>query len=118
MSVLSIFIGIQFTKDARNWWYSCLAFLLFAYSSAVALLGAVTTNTNPSKGEGIALKTGYNFVRNWKVFLLKDDSGSFAYNSFFHYAISLKGYFFLLYIILLIIGAIVFFVLPRRNYES
>ena len=110
MSVLSLFVGVSLAHHAKNWWFRSIAFLLFAYSTAIALLGAITTNANPAKNEALALHTGYNFTRNWE-FLKKDISGSFAYNSFFGKFISLEGYFFILLTVLLALAATLFFIM-------
>jgi hypothetical protein len=109
MSILAIFVGVAVFEFGKYWWFKLSAFVLFAFSSGVALLGALTTNANPARDEALALRTGDNFFRNW-VFLKNGHSGSFMYNTVFSSHISLLNYFIVLWVILLIVvGALLFF---------
>ncbi|MCL5667024.1 MAG: hypothetical protein M1383_04615 [Patescibacteria group bacterium] len=117
MAVLSLFIGV-FLAQAKNFaWSRILAFILFAYSSGIALLGAVTTNAVPPKIEASSLHSHYNFLFNWD-FLLKNKSGSLLYNTFFANRMDLKEYYLVIYAALLAIILIVLFVLPRSERQQ
>ncbi len=77
--------------------FRVVAFLLFAYSCAVSLLGALTTNAVPPKSEGLLLPAkAYNYYFN--IPFLKDGkSSSFVYTTYLAAHISLVS----LYILLL-----------------
>jgi hypothetical protein len=114
MSILSLFVAVALANNAKSLWFKALTFLLFAYSSAIALLGAITTNADPSKTEALALDTGYNFMRNWD-FLMDGHSGSFLYITYFSKLVSLKEYFFIIYVFLLLLAL---FILAMESNES
>ncbi len=81
MGILSIFVS-GFLTESKKYIFKTLAFGLFVYSSAVSLLGVLTTNAIPPKSEAIILKTGYNFLRSWEFFQ-DSRSSSFVYNTWF-----------------------------------
>ena len=96
-----------------------LVFVLFAYSSAIALLGALTTNAVPPKIEADFLGLKYNFLYNLDFFL-DGKSGSFLYNTYFAHSISLQNYFLLIYVALLVVVTVILFIVPlfETKHES
>lgn len=117
MAILALFVVYGLARAKWRWSARIAAFVLFAYSSAVALLGALTTNAIPPKVEAGPLHTPDNFLRNW-IFLEKGQSVSFAYNSFFSRVASLTDYALVIYAILLLMFAVFLFVAPRYEHES
>lgn len=77
MAILSVFTMLWLEHGKWRPFFRFAAWILFAYSCAVALLGALTTNAVPPKVEADFLQTGYNFLRNLD-FYLDGRSGSFA----------------------------------------
>ena len=123
MAVLSLFIGgwVSINKSpAINIVKKILAYILFLYSSGIALLGAITTNAIPPKVEADYFHLKYNFLRNYDYFS-RGESGSFIYNTYLSGSLTLQEYFVILYIALALIAGIILFVLPKLkylNYES
>ncbi len=111
MAFLALFVGV-FLAHTRQWLVARGAtFLLFIYSSAIALLGALTTNAVPPKIEADSLHTKYNFLLN--IDLLKiSKSGSFVYNTFLSGAYSLEQYYAVIWSFVIICMAVVLFVIP------
>ena len=93
-----------------------LAFILFVYSSAIALLGALTTNAVPPKSEGIFFDVKYNFVRNFDL-LIEGKSGSFLYNEFIGTTVSLQLYYLVILAFVVAIAALIIFILPKFEYD-
>lgn len=115
MAILSLFIGVWLSRDENSFLRKISTYLLFLYSSAIALLGALTTNAVPPKIEADYLHTKYNFLFNYD-FLKDDKSGSFIYNTYFSNSLTLQEYFAILYLTLILIAAAILFVLPRVKY--
>lgn len=111
MSILAMFAAYWISR--RRWGIvrKLLALLLFAYSSAVALLGALTTNAIPPRVEADYLHTGYNYLLNLK-YLNDNRSGSFIYNTYIHQFMSLREYFLWIYIAVLGIVIVLLFIVP------
>lgn len=110
MSYLSIFIAIWIAKTRFQLIGRLLTLFLFAISSAIALLGALTTNAVPPKVEADYLKMKYNFMLNWE-FLQDHRSSSFVYNTFLQ-NMSLLHYFAYIVFALTLIMYLILFVLP------
>lgn len=106
MTWLSLFAGVALFERQSSAMQKILAFNLFLYSSAVALLGALTTNAIPTKSEALNLpiKT-FNFLKNIPL-LQEGKSGSFMYKTYFVEHISLVDYFLFIYITIAVIAAI------------
>ena len=117
MAVLSLFVAFWISRGEI--WKKIIAFILFAYSSAIALLGALTTNAVPPKIEADFLGLKYNFFYNLDFFM-DGKSGSFLYNTYFFKTLSLQDYFLLIYIALLIVVTVVLFIVPlfETKHES
>ncbi len=111
MSVLALFVAYWVSRPRFSLLRKLVAFILFAYSSAVALIGVLTTNAVPPRVEADYLHTGYNYLLNWKFFI-DSNSGSFLYNTYFKYGATLPQYAAGLYLVLLLVFVVVVFVLP------
>ncbi len=116
MAFLSIFIGVFISEGARTGAKKIFTFLLFLYSSAVALLGALTTNAVPTKGEAMLLPIKkYNFLKNID-FIRDNHSGSFIYNTYLAGKISLFEYYLAIYIVVVLVAAVVLFASRKKNH--
>lgn len=122
MAILSIFAARYIAKvrsQATQLGVKIITLLLFGYSSAVALLGALTTNAVPPKIEADFLKMNYNFMHNL-IFLRNNQSGSFVYNTFFSQHTTLQQYAMIIWCALMLILFVVLFIGPlfEKNHES
>ena len=119
MAFLSLFLSMWLSKGRWEISKKFLAFVLFAYGSAIALLGVLTTNAVPPKIEADFLGLKYNFLYNLDFFM-DGKSGSFLYNTYFFKTLSLQDYFLLIYIALLILVTVVLFIMPlfETKHES
>ena len=119
MAILSLFAAEWLYRTKRKYLMRILAFLLFLYSSGIAILGAITTNSVPPKVEAIPLHMPYNFVLNFHQ--LQDGvSSSFLYNTYFSF-MNLYDYFFFLYVTVVILGFSTLFILPifsKQPYDN
>ena len=111
MAILSIFAADYLARAKFSLVARIFALVLFIYSSAVALLGALTTNAVPPKIEGDFLGMEHNFLYNMHFFS-DGKSGSFMYNTYFSHEISLQGYFIVIYSVLFLIMCAILFILP------
>jgi hypothetical protein len=117
MAILSLFVALWLSKYGNVLYIKLTAFILFIYSAAVALLGALTTNALPPKVEAAPLKIPDTYTWNMR-FLQNGASSSFMYNTFFSSHISLIDFYIILYEIILALAVIIFFVMPAvKNYE-
>lgn len=116
MAVLSLFVGVFLAQIRYSMIRRFLFLLLFAYSSAIAFLGALTTNAVPPKIEAVALHAPYGYIFNWNLFLKSSRSGSFIYNTYVSGHLSLLAYALILYALLLIAMLIILYIIPR--YEN
>jgi len=117
MAILSIFAAV-FIRDFK---YQVLgrliAYALLAYSSAVAVLGALTTNAVPPKVEADYLKTGYNFMYNWEV-MKSGRSSSYIYNTFLNDKLTLYQYGILLLLAVLVVMIFTLFFIPTMEHDD
>lgn len=122
MAILSLFTG-QLLFTIKNGILSIItrivAFILIIYSSAVALLGALTTNAVPPKVEADYLKMNYNFMHNL-IFFNEGKSGSFMFNTYFSRFVTLQNYYLIILTSILFIVFILLFVAPlfEKNHET
>lgn len=106
MSVLSLFIAVWLAQVKHQVFAKGLLLLLFAYSSAISLIGVLTTNAVPPKVEADYLHSKYGYFLNLDFF--KDShSSSFIYNQYFAQTMSLQQYFLVLYGALLTIFIVI-----------
>ena len=116
MPWLALFVGVALSYK-QKFWKILLACLFFLYSSAIALLGVLTSNVVPPRSEAILLpiKT-YNFLHDIP-FLLDNKSNSFIYKVYFADKLTLLGYLLSIYVIVLIVVFIMLFMLYNKKDE-
>lgn len=117
MAYLSVFAMLWLVHGKWRPFFRIISWPLFGFSSAVALLGALTTNSVPPKVEADYLKTGYNFFRNLD-FYLDGRSGSFALREYLWPYVTLGQLFGYIWLFLLVIMFVLLIVMPlfrRRN---
>lgn len=114
MAILSIFIGFWLNETKHKIISKILTFVLFAYSCAIALLGALTTNQVPPKIEADYLHMQYNFLLNFH-YLVDDRSGSFMFNHFASHYMNLTMYFSIIFYSLLFVVFVLLFIVSRLN---
>lgn len=117
MPWLALFVGVALSRGRFLTLKKLLALILFLFSSAIALLGALTSNAVPPKSEAVLLpiKT-YNFLHSLP-FLRDSRSSSFVYTTYASSHISLVGYFILIYMVIAIIAVTVLLLSRRRHHE-
>ncbi len=117
MALLSLFIGVALARLRHALALRISAFILFCYSSAIALLGALTTNAVPPEIEATALHSKYNFLFNWDVMTL-GRSGSFLYNTFLAGSYGLREYYTLILIFVLLGMFTLLFIIPHFEHHD
>lgn len=117
MASLSIFCGIWLAQIRHKMIGKLIALLLFMYSSAIALLGVLTTNAVPPRIEAVYFHTSYGYPLNY-IYLLEGRSSSFLFNQLFMQHISLIAYYLVLYEILLVVAYIVIFIVPMFSHHE
>lgn len=117
MAALSVFVAYGLTYFRFSLTGRIVAFVLIAYSSAVALVGVLTTNLIPPKVEADFLGLKYNYLRNID-FLKEGVTGNFLFNEYFKEQYSLSEYFLGLYIVLMVVFALVLLVLPALGRKK
>jgi hypothetical protein len=115
--VFSLAVSLWASEKRYQLLRKIIVFILFLYSSAVALLGVLTTNAVPPKIEGDYLHIGYNYFYNLK-FLLDGRTSSFLYNQVFSHNVTLMQYYAFIYAIVVLLAIAVLFVLSgSEKYE-
>lgn len=120
MAVLAIFVGIYLHETKYKILSKLTAFIFILYSTAIALLGALTTNAVPPKSEADYLsatyhiQTYYNFLLNVHVFQ-QGTSGSYVFNQYVSHSLNLFSYFCILYAAIILIFVIMLFIVPLFN---
>lgn len=117
MAVLSMFVSMWISQKRHSILRRLLALILFAYSAAIALLGALTTNAVPPKIEADYLHMKYNFLHNID-FLLANRSGSFIFNQYISHGMTLTEYFLLIYSVIVIVSIIFLFIVPKFEHHE
>jgi hypothetical protein len=109
---LAIFVSYWLVKvpfyKVANW---VAVILLYSYSVAVAVLGAITTNVVPPKIEAVVLHQPYGLDYNFQ-YIMQGKTNGFAFNYFFNNHFSLINYYFLVLSIVLGFSFFVLVVLP------
>jgi hypothetical protein len=103
MSILSLYVALWFKETRFKLLSTLTALLLFIISSAIAVVGALTTNQVPPKVEADVLKIGYNFLLNYS-YLMKGKNSSFIYNTYLSSYISLVDYYLIIFSSVVILG--------------
>lgn len=111
MAILSLFVALFLVEVKYKFIMKIVAFVLLAFSVAVSLLGALTTNAVPPITEAIPLKMKSGFPFNID-FLLHDRSSSYVYTTYFHSSMNLIQYYEIIFGIVMAIAFIVLFILP------
>lgn len=113
MAILSLFVAVWLSKTSHRILAKITILVLFLYSSAISLLGALTTNQVPPKVEADYLKMKYNFLLNLD-YLFDEKSGSFFYNYIVQpkFGLNVVQYYLLILEIILFIFAFILFILP------
>lgn len=117
MAAASLFIPFWLTEYGSTIYVKLTTFALFIYSAGISLLGALTTNALPPKGEADVLKIPHTYEWNFH-FLQNGASSSFLYNTFLSSHISLMGLYIVIYELLLGLAVIILFVLPYRKENN
>jgi hypothetical protein len=117
MSILALFAVSWLVSGKWVWLRRVLAFVLLAYSAAVAVVGVLTTNAVPPRVEADFLHTGFNYTRNLH-FLSDGESGSFAFNAFFSQHLTLTQYAILIYAVVMAVLLFLIFVLPWLEHHN
>lgn len=110
MGILSIFVAEWLYHTKKQLIMKVLAFALFIYSAAVALLGALTTNSVPPSVEAVALHAKDNYLLNLSI-LQKGISSSYVYNTFFQ-SMTLSDYYFAIFSLVLFLAFTTLFIYP------
>jgi hypothetical protein len=119
MSVLSLFTVLFMLRFRFAWIGRLIFFILFLISSAIALLGVITTNIVPPSVEGIPLGLPYNYVGNI-IYLFNGITGNFLLNEYLRTQVTPMEYFSIIYTFLIFVISIVLFIGPlfnRKKYE-
>lgn len=111
MAILSLFVSLFLVKVRFAFLMRVIAFFLIAFSVAVSLLGALTTNSVPPITEAIYLKMKYGFMYNVD-FLTAGQSSSYIFNTYVHNHINLLQYFEIIFGVVMTIVFILLFILP------
>jgi hypothetical protein len=116
MPWLALFVGVALSRGRFTVLKKFLAYILFLFSSAVALLGALTSNAVPPKSEAMLLpiKT-YNYLHSIP-FLQDSRSSSFVYKTYASEHLLLAGYFILIFLFVSAIAAITLISSYRRRH--
>lgn len=91
MAFISLFVGIFLHKFFLPWVGRFVFIPLFIFSTAISVLGVLTTNVIPPKVEGIPLGLQYNYIANL-FYLFEGKTGVFAYKEWFSNSITLSQY--------------------------
>lgn len=119
MSVLSIFVAYFLSIGSHLLAKKIIAAPLFLYSSAIGLLGALTTNAVPPSVEAIGL--GVNVKSNflYNIPLLRDGmSSSFIFKTYLSDKILLVDYFSWILSAVFLVFLFLIFVMPRFEEEA
>lgn len=111
IGVLSLFVMMFLVEVRYKFLMRFLAFFLLAFSVAVSLLGALTTNSVPPITEAIYLKMKYGFMYNVD-FLKNGLSSSFIFNTYVHNHMSLLQYYEIIFGTVMTIVFILLFIFP------
>ncbi|HVF69629.1 MAG TPA: hypothetical protein VNA13_03625 [Xanthomonadales bacterium] len=97
-AVLAIFIAFALTKFKKNIAFLLLFFIVLSYSVGVNTLGAVSSTSNPPKGEALALEKQYKVKQKYTYFrnvdqLKSGDSKTYIFRSFAKNYVSAWSYY-------------------------
>lgn len=116
MSILSLFIGIWVSRG-RTFLKRISVLVLFIYSAAVGLLGALTGNAIPPDVEAVGLNAPDNMIQNIR-WMHENFSGSYVYRTYLAQHIPLE------HLYLWVLGGLVYlmilllFVMPLIGHDD
>lgn len=119
MPWLALFIGVFLSavpRGRKSFWTRGAVFLLFAFSTAIALVGALTTNAVPPKSDALTLPIKTYNVLHDVPYIFNNRSGSFIYNTYSSHTISLTGYFVLIYSFVILL-ALIALCIKEKQYD-
>ncbi len=118
MALLSLYAAYWLSQPKWGFVRRIFGLLLIAYSSAISLLGALTTNAVPPKVEADFLKMKYNFLHNYEYFI-SGRSGSYFYNYYAKEYLTLQDYYSILWGTVLGIAFVLLIIMPlfKHNHE-
>lgn len=117
MPFLALFIGFWLLDVEKIFFKKIITFILFAFSGAIALLGALTTNAIPPKVEAIPEGLKYNYLFSLD-YLLNGMSSSYLFNTFISLKLSALEYYLMIYSLLILIFLIILFIVPYFEKEK
>jgi hypothetical protein len=118
LSALSLFVALWLFSTRFRITSKIVSFVFFAFSSGVALLGALTTNAVPPQVEADYLHMKHNFFLNLQ-FLQDGRSSSFFYNQFLSHSVSLTAFYVTLYAFVLgMFGGLLVWSYMRTKYVA
>ncbi len=112
LGMLSPFIAAWLSEKTHSTFRKIIALILFIYSSAIGLLGAITTIGVPKVLDAKLINAHHNFLLNID-FLLKGKNSSFVYNNFLKNYLSLTDFYLYTLLFVVSIAFFVLFILPR-----
>lgn len=110
----AIFLAAALDNFWKKIWFKITFSALFAYSVAINLLGALTTNQVPPKIEAVPLGMKWNFFLNWDMFV-NGQTSSFFYKTFLTGRISLSLYAVIIFSTIILVGLLLTW-LPRKGF--
>ena len=102
----SIFLASAIDAFFTKLWFKVILSLLFVYSVAINLLGALTTNQVPPKIEAIPLGMKWNYLLNWQM-LSSGQTSSLFYRSFLGNTIPVFIYSALIFAAIIAVGLLI-----------
>lgn len=117
MAILSLFVSKWVAYNRKKILTTILAFLLIIYSSALALLGVLTTNIVPPKIEAdyLGMKYGYHLSLE---FFNKGQTSNFIFNQWLADKYTLSEYYIALFYLIISMVALTLFVLPLYGKKN
>lgn len=117
LPLIAILVGVSFDNlFKKGFLIKMIISLLWLYSSAIALIGALTTNAVPPSVEAVSLNMPDNFILNWN-YLLSGKTSSFIYNSFLKNTVTPLSYFIFIFVAISVVGlSIIWF--PGRKVKE
>ena len=117
MSVLSIFTAYFLSIGGKLLVKKLIALPLFLYSSAIGLLGALTTNAVPSSIEAIGLGSESNFFFNIS-FIENGQTSSFLYKTYLKNYLPLNDYYLYILSFVFILFIYLIFIMPKFKHGN
>lgn len=113
LGILALYCGIFYEKNKANLFAKIMILFLGFYSSAISLLGALTTHTILTPIDAAKRNIEHTTFLYNVDFLLQNKSGSFVYNEFFP---SLPLTYFYVFILGIIVLLLFFILFPVQSY--